>query len=170
MEQLKGLPLGRQLILGAGVLLLIDSFLHWQEVDLGTLGHPGQTAWHGFWGIIMVLALLALLAWTAARAFGVELPVNLPDGVSSLGLAVLILLFAFIKAISDNYVHWPAWLGVILAAVVAYGAWLVFQASGESLPSMPKAATAGGGGATTDTAPPPEPAPEPPADSSSDPV
>ena len=31
MEQLKGLPLGRQLILGAGVLLLIDTFLDWQR-------------------------------------------------------------------------------------------------------------------------------------------
>jgi len=35
MEQLKGLPLGRQLILGAGVLLFIDTLLHWQEVDFG---------------------------------------------------------------------------------------------------------------------------------------
>jgi hypothetical protein len=170
MEQLKGLPLGRQLILGAGVLLLIDSFFHWQAV-----GPYGQSAWHGFWGVIMGLALVVLLAWTAARAFGVALPENIPDGLTTLGLSVLIVLFALIKAISDSYVHWPAWVGVILGAGIAYGGWLVFQASGESLPSMPKAATAGGGGAvaTTDTttAPPPEPAPEPPAaDSSSDPV
>ena len=33
--------------------------------------------------------------------------------------------------------HWPAWIGVILGAVIAYGAWLVFAASGEKLPSMP---------------------------------
>ena len=35
MEQLKGLPLGRQLILGAGVLLFVDSLLHWQQYDSG---------------------------------------------------------------------------------------------------------------------------------------
>jgi hypothetical protein len=138
MEQLKGLPLGRQLILGAGVLLLIDTFLDWQQVSF--LGHTaGQSAWHGFLGIIMCLALIVLLAWVAARAFEVALPANVPDGLTTLGLAVLILLFALIKALTDDAVHWPAWLGVVLAAVISYGGWLVFQSSGESLPNMSKA-------------------------------
>jgi uncharacterized membrane protein len=155
MEQLKGLPLGRQIVLGAGVLLLIDSFLDWQQVSF--LGHSaGQTAWHGFLGVVMCLALVVLLAWTAAKAFGVELPVNVPDGLTSLGLSALILLFALLKAITDDYVHWPAWAGVVLAAGIAYGAWLVFQASGESLPSM---TTTGGGGGQ---APPPEAPPSEP--------
>lgn len=135
MEQLKGLPLGRQLILGAGVLLLIDSFLDWQQVSF--LGHSaGLSAWHGFLGIVMCLALIVLLVWTVARAFEVELPVKVPDGLTSLGLSALILLFAILKALTDDAVHWPAWLGIILAAVIGYGAWLVFQASGEALPSM----------------------------------
>ena len=156
MEQLRGLPLGRQIVLGAGVLLLIDSFLHWQEVSILSAS-AGQSAWHGFWGVIMGLALVVLLAWTAARAFGVELPVNLPDGLTTLGLSALILVFAFIKAISDSYVHWPAWAGVVLAAVMTYGAWLIFQASGESLPSMPKAASDGGHAAPPAETPPSEP-------------
>src|SRR5215813_4138754 len=121
MEQLKGLPLGRQLILGAGVLLLIDTFFDWQQVSFGGVT-AGQSAWHGFWGVIMGLALLVLLAWNLARAFDIELPVQVPDGVTSLSLSVLILLFALIKALFDDAVHWPAWLGVILAAVVTYGA------------------------------------------------
>ena len=135
MDRLKGLPLGRQIVLGAGVLLLIDSFFNWQQVSVFA-GSVGQSAWHGFWGIIMGLALILLLAWTLAKAFEVELPVNLPDGVTSLGLAAVIFLFALIKAISDSYVHWPAWLGVVLAAGVGYGAWLVFSESGESLPNL----------------------------------
>ena len=32
MEQLNALSMGRKLILGAGVLLLIDTFFHWQSV------------------------------------------------------------------------------------------------------------------------------------------
>jgi hypothetical protein len=150
---LKGLPLGRQIVLGAGVLLLIDTFLDWQQISiLGTTA--GNTAWHGFWGIVMCLALVVLLVWTAAKAFGLELPVNVPDGLTSLGLSALILLFAFIKAVSDDFVHWPAWAGVVLAAVIGYGAWLVFQTSGESLPSM---STTGGG----QSAPPPPSEPPP---------
>ena len=141
MEQLKGLPLGRQLILGAGVLLLIDTFLDWQHASVTingvTIGGGGQSAWHGFWGVIMCLALVVLLAWTAARAFNVTLPAQVPDGLATLGLGVLIPVFALLKAITDDFVHWPAWIGVILGAVIAYGAWQVFASSGEKLPSMP---------------------------------
>lgn len=141
MDQLKALPLGRQLILGAGVLLLIDSFLDWQHVSAKisgvTVASGGASAWHGFWGVFMCLMLIILLAWTAARAFNVELPVQVPDGLTTLALGVLIPVFALLKAITDDFVHWPAWIGVILGAVIAYGAWQVFAASGEKLPSMP---------------------------------
>ena len=161
MQQLKGLPLGRQLMLAAGVLLLIDTFFDWQQVSASFIT-VGQSAWHGFWGIVMCLALLVLIAWTLARAFGVALPAQIPDGLAGLGLAAVILLFAIIKALSDSYVHWPAYVGIILAAGVGYGAWLVFQASGESLPSVPRNATT-----SSDTSTAPEP---PASDSSSDPV
>jgi hypothetical protein len=136
MEQLKGLPLGRQLILGAGVLLFIDTLLHWQDVDLGVVS-AGRSAWHGFWGVLMCLMVIAIILWTAARAFGVALPGNVPDGLVTLALGVLIPVFALLKALTDDFVHWPAWLGVLLGAAIAYGAWLVFAESGEKLPSMP---------------------------------
>jgi hypothetical protein len=156
MDQLKGLPLGRQIILGAGVLLLIDTFLDWQQVSVFT-SSVGQSAWHGFWGVVMGLALIVLLAWTVVKAFEIDIPVNVPDGLTSLGLSVLILLFALIKAISDSYVHWPAWAGVVLAAVITYGAWLVFAASGDSLPSMSSMSSSGGSSTSNDTAPPSAP-------------
>ena len=35
MEQLNALSTGRKLILGAGLLLLIDTFFHWQSVSIG---------------------------------------------------------------------------------------------------------------------------------------
>jgi hypothetical protein len=136
MDQFKALPLGRQLILGAGVLLFIDTLLHWQEVSFGSIS-AGRNAWHGFWGFLMCLMVVAIVLWTAARAFNVSLPEQVPDGLATLALGVLIPVFALIKAISDSYVHWPAWIGVILGAVIAYGAWQVFAASGEKLPQMP---------------------------------
>ncbi|MGN6796702.1 MAG: hypothetical protein ACTHKS_00980 [Gaiellaceae bacterium] len=132
MDQLKALPLGRQLILGAGVLLFVDSLFHWQDYH-----GFGWTAWHGFWGVLMCLMVIVLVLWTAARAFKFQLPEQIPDGLTTLALGVLIPVFAFIKAISDSYTNWPAWVGVILGAVIAYGAWQVFAASGEKLPQMP---------------------------------
>ncbi len=174
MDKLNALSLGKKLVLIAGVLLLIDTFLNWQQVDT-VFGSAGQSAWHGFWGVLLGLMTVALVAWVALRAFGsVQLPEGLPEGLISLVLGALILLFSVIKVISDSYVHWPAYVGIILAAIVTYGAWLVFQESGESFPSMSSASTSGGGTATTSTteaapapppaAPPPAaPAPEPPA-------
>lgn len=157
MEQLKGLPLGRQLILGAGILLLIDTFLDWQQA--GGFGYTvGQSAWHGFWGVVLGLLLILLLAWVVVRIVGIEIPVNLPDGVTTLAASAVILLFAIIKALSDSYVHWPAYVGIILAAVMGYGAWLVFQESGESLPNIGQMGSGSGpptgGGSGTDSGTP----------------
>jgi len=156
MEQLKGLPLGRQLILGGGVLLLIDTFLPWQKWSIGPFS-ASVNAWHGFWGVVLALLTIALLVWVAARAFEVQLPVNVPDGVTTLGLSAVILAFAVIKNLADDHSAWGSYVGILLAAVVAYGAWLVFQASGESLPSMSTTTGGGGGQATPPEAPPSEP-------------
>jgi hypothetical protein len=135
MEQLNALPLGRKIVLGAGVLLFIDTFLQWQQVSIGPIS-VGRNAWHGFWGVLMCLMVIVLVLWTAARAFNVTLPVQLPDGLVTLALGVLIPLFALLKALTDDAVHWPAWIGVLLGAAIAYGAWLVFADSGEKLPSL----------------------------------
>jgi hypothetical protein len=165
VEKFNALSLGKKLVLIAGVLLLIDTFLNWQQVDT-VLGSAGQSAWHGFWGVFIGLMTVALVAWVALRAFGnVRLPEGLPEGLISLVLGSLIVLFAVIKVISDNYVHWPAYLGILLAAVVTYGAWLVFKESGESFPSMSSASSGGGTSATPPAAAPTPPpaAPEPPA-------
>lgn len=150
MDRLKGLPLGRQIVLGAGVLLLIDTFLDWRQVSI--FGNTaGESAWHGFWGIVMGLALILLLAYTAAKAFEVELPPDVPDGLTTLVLSVVVVVFAFIKAVSDSYTHWPAWAGVVLGAVMTYGAWLVYSESGESMPSFGGSSSSG---STPPSAPP----------------
>lgn len=157
MEQLQSLSLARKLILGGAVLLLIDTFLNWQQIDT-VLGSAGQSAWHGFWGVLIGLMTVALVAWVIARMFGVQMPEGVPEGLISLVLGGLILLFAVIKIISDDFVHWPAYVGIVLAAVVTYGAWRNFQESGESLPTMPRAATAtpAGPAPTTPEIPPTE--------------
>jgi hypothetical protein len=163
MDTWNGLSLGRKLVLGGGVLLLIDSFLHWQEVSIGPLS-GGQSAWHGFWGVILGLMTIALLVWVGARTFGVKLPVDLPEGLVTLALGALILLFAVIKVLSDNFVHWPAYLGIVLAAGVAYGSWLLFKDSGEALPRMATATPGTSAPGTSAPTSPPAAPPTPPAE------
>ena len=146
MEQLKRLSLGRKLILGSGVLLLIDTFLNWQSVSVSVSGvavvSAGQSAWHGFWGVLLGLLTLALVLWVAARAFGIALPASVPDGLATLALGGLVVLFALLKTLTESYSAWPSYVGIVLGAGVAYGAWLAFQESGESLPRV-ATATAG---------------------------
>ena len=166
MEQLQSLSLAQKLILGGGVLLLIDTFFAWQSVESpGRRARFGENAWHGFWGVVLGLLVVVLLAWCIARLAGVQLPENMPQGIVTLVLGVLILVFALLKNLTDDYSAWASYVGIVLAAVIAYGAWLNFQESGESLPSMPKTAAAGAGatGAGTATAPPPAESEPPPA-------
>jgi hypothetical protein len=184
MEQLKALSRSRQLILGAGVLLLIDMFFSWQEVSVSFGGEEiaaaSRSGWHGFWGVVLGLATIAILLWVAARSFDVEIPGNLPHALITLALGVIIVLCAVLKTLTDDYVNWPAYVGIVLAVIIVIGAWMEFQASGESLPQIPRtAAAAGGAGAATTAAPaepapaaeptPYEPAPEPPSDTEEEP-
>jgi hypothetical protein len=157
MEQFNKLSNGRKLILGAGLLLFIDTFFNWQSVST-PLGSFGQSGWHGFWGVLIGLMTLAILALVAGRAFGIAIPPTIPDGLVTLALGGLIVLFAIIKALSDSYTAWPAYVGIVLGAGVAAGAWLNFQDSGEALPNF--AAMSSTAGSSAPAAPS-----EPPADS-----
>ena len=78
--------MARKLILGGGVLLLIDTFLNWQQIDTGARAALGQSAWHGFWGVLIGLMTVALVAWVIARMFGVQMPEGVPEGLISLVL------------------------------------------------------------------------------------
>jgi hypothetical protein len=169
METLKGLTRSRQIILGAGVLLLIFSFFAWQSVDLGIL-EVSRNAWHGFWGVVMGLLTIALLLWVGARAFGVALPANIPDGLATLALGAAILLCAVLKNLTDDYSAWASYVGMILAAGVAYGAWLAFQESGEALPELNRARPAGSTTPAAQPAPSPAESEPPSAPAGSDPA
>src|SRR5215211_8825197 len=131
MPNLSEISNGTKLVLAAGVLLLIDTFLAWQKIEIGPFS-VSRNAWHGFWGIIMVLALILLLAWVVIQVLNVKLNFELPitEAWLTLGLGVLVFAFALIKNLVDDYSAWPAYVGVGLAALVALGAWMRAQELG----------------------------------------
>ena len=157
MDKLMGLSKGNKLFLGGGVLLFIDTFLPWQTWSAGPFSFS-LNAWHGFWGVVLCLLVIVMLAWAVAGILGVALPGNLPAGLVTLALGGLIFLFALLKTLTESYRGWASWVGIILGAILAVGAWFVFQDSGESLPKVAKA------GAPAPPAPAPPVEPEKPAD------
>jgi hypothetical protein len=165
MPNLSEISTGTKLLLGAGILLLIDSFLPWQDVDVLGVDVATRNAWHG-WGILMIIALVALLAWVVIQVMNVKLNFELPitEAWLTLGLAVIVLASALLKLLTDDFIGWAAYVGVALAAVVVIGAWLRAQElGGVSFERVRQP----GGATDRDAAPPTEPDREPPPPSSS---
>ncbi len=177
MDRFNALGRGMQIMLVAGVLLFIDLFLPWQsytgpfEEEIEALGGDTSfTAFHGFGGWVLALLTLVLLAWIVARLAAVEIPIPVSAAMTAAVLAFLIFAFALLKNLVDDYSAWGSYLGIVLAALVAVGAWMQIQESGgletlrSEIPSMP----ASSGSAAPPppyeppAAPPPPPAPAPP--------
>jgi hypothetical protein len=140
---LKALSTGTKIILGAGLLLLIDTFLAWQKVSvkLGDVevASASQNAWHGFWGVVMGLALIALLVWVVLQVAKVEFNLNVPDKTVTAVLAGVVLVFAVLKNLIDDYSAWPSYVGIVLAAAVAAGAWMNLQEAEDTVaPAAPR--------------------------------
>ena len=99
----------------------------------------------------MGLLVIALIAWEALQIAGVTKQIELPVSavLISVALAGATAVFTIIKFLVANEArHWPAWVGLILAVVIAAGGWLKYQEA----PAAPAQAT-----------PPPEPPPAPSA-------
>lgn len=164
MERFTALGRGAQIMLVAGVLLLIDSFFDWQAVS----DFPGVSAWDDLGGLLMGLLAIVLVAWLGLRIAGVNIKLPVSGAMIGAALAALILLLAIIKNLEDEYSTFWAWLGMAFAAAIAVGAWLEVQAAGgieklkTEMPSMPSLSSDTAAATAPPTAPPP-PAPAPAA-------
>ena len=175
MERFNALGRGAQLMLVGAVLLLIDLFLPWQDFDVGGLADElGVDAtfsgWRGI-GIVLGLLTIVLLAWLIVRLASVNIPLPVSTAMSAAVIGTLVLIFAVIKILTilgDEATIW-AWIGLVLAVLIAVGAFMTVQEAGgvESLKS--EASSLGSSGDASSTAgssvaaSPPSPAPAPPA-------
>ena len=156
MDTFTKLPTTTKVVLAGTVAFLIVSFFNWQEVDFG-VGEAGVTMWHG-WGTIAGIVALALLAWEGLRLANIDVSLPLSDAMLGALVAILLAVLTILKFLVDNeFRTFWAWLGLILALVVAGAAFLRMQAGGESLADM--RTKFGGSSAGTAAAPPPPAAP-----------
>lgn len=142
---------GTILIVGGGFLMFIDTLLAWQSVTVSGLTFS-RNAWHGTMGLILGLLSIAFFANAIAYARIVEVRFKLPYKTLAIVFAPAILVIALIKNIDDPHSAWGAYVGIILGALITWGAWMVWN---EKPPEQVPAA------ATTPAAQAPPPADPP---------
>lgn len=174
MERINALGRGATMMLVAGVLLFITLFLPWQDFDIVTF-----SGWRGV-GAILGILVIVLLAWLIVRLASVDIPLPVSTAMSAALIGVLIVIFAIIKLLTilgEEQTIW-AWVGVVLAVLVAVGAFQVVQEAGgvNTLKAeLPQTGSAAPDAPAAPAAPPPaapaapeapavpDAAPEPPA-------
>ncbi|MBA3551965.1 MAG: hypothetical protein H0W27_03715 [Actinobacteria bacterium] len=139
-----------KILLGAGLLFVIDTFLPWQRVCVEGFGDfPGvcasASAWGGngaFAGVLAAIFAIALIAWVGMHVAGagVNLNVNMSPAMITAILAAGAVLFGLIKflLVITNSPGFGAFLGIVLLVAIAYGGYMKWQ---ESKLALPPAAT-----------------------------
>jgi len=124
-----------RLVILAGVLLMVDLFLAPWYVQSFVIGDIQFTRTaleppHGWLAVLAWLATVALLVEVVLVRVSTEGLPDLPvpwvrvqiiQGFAILGLLLIKLL------VSAGHFGWGAWVGVLLAAALAYGVWAAAQ-------------------------------------------
>jgi len=128
------MSMGSKILGGGGILLLIFSFFAWQKVCVLEIACASANMWNGngsIFGVLAGIALLALIAWEVAQVLGAADNIKTGQPASKisayLGFAVAALaILKFIFAMTESPAF-GAFIGLILALAVGYGAWMRFQ-------------------------------------------
>jgi hypothetical protein len=131
---------GSKVVLTAAVLLFIDLFFPWQGVDFGDflgadLGSANVSGFNGL-GILVALLCIAVIVWEGLLAAGVNINMGTTSpaliGAILAGATALFTIIAFLTKLTA--VKWGAFVGLVLALAMAYGAWMRFQESKAAAP------------------------------------
>jgi hypothetical protein len=112
----------------------------------------------------MGILTIVLLARIVARLAAVDIPIPVSYAMTSAVLAFLIFALALLKNLTDDYSTWASYVGVVLAFLIAAGAWMEIQAAGgmehvrSQIPSSSGDTAAEGTAAAPAAAPPAPPA------------
>jgi hypothetical protein len=146
---LNRLSTASRILLIGGLLYFVDLFLPWQQVCIGfgTIKVcPSLSGWHGV-GILNGILVILILVMEILMLANVEVNVGTAAtrNMTEAGVAGGLLLFTIIKILVNHQaIHLWAWIGLVLAVIVAYGGYMRWQEASVTTPPPP--APGGGGG------------------------
>jgi hypothetical protein len=123
---------GQKIILGAGILLIINLFLPWYRVS--AFGFSASInafdtflAWFGSFLAIAAAVLIALKVFANMKINAGPLKAE----HLAFGLAALGFLFIFLRLVTEfDFAFIGIWLGLIVSAILAFGAFLAMKEEG----------------------------------------
>lgn len=132
-DKLLGVTGADRMILVAGLVFFIDSFLPWYGVSFRGFGadiSANVSGWSS--GTLAVLAIIAAILATvfaAMRVLGAKLDLGgIKDGTVYLGLGAAAFLFALLRWLTEtNFTKYGLFVAIIAGAVLAYGGYLKNQ-------------------------------------------
>ena len=123
-----------RILLIAGLLFFVDSFLPWYGASGTFLGHRISihvSGWRS--GGLAVLAIVLGLVATALAALevtGALGDTNLPSGALAVGLSGTALFFVLLRWVTEtNFTKYGLFVGLILTAVMTYAGYQKLQTS-----------------------------------------
>jgi hypothetical protein len=126
---------GQKILFVAGLLLFIDLFLPWQGVDFGEflgqdLGSANVSGFDGM-GILVAILVIAMLVWEGLLVGGVVINMGTTSpaliGAILAGATAAFTIISFLTKLSA--IKFGAFIGLILALVIGYGAYVRYQES-----------------------------------------
>jgi hypothetical protein len=138
LQKFQALALGEKIILIAGPLLLIASFLPWYKIEYCFLGECASATANGWddpsgWASMLatIIGLGMAVAVGVVRFANVKLP-EMPNGVTwgriMLGLAIFAAFLIVIKLLDhSSNLSYGFFLGIILVAALIVGGGLLVQ-------------------------------------------
>lgn len=131
MDLSKLTPGEKLVVIGGAILVINLAFFPWH--DLFGLTRTAIQNPNSFWGTMALLLTIALVLAVALPRFSnarlPSLPVPWPQAVFLGGCAVAGLLVVKL-AQETRFLAFGAWAGLVLAALVAYGGYLMRQEAG----------------------------------------
>lgn len=140
---LSKLTVGEKVVLGAGLLLVIDLlFLPWHNIDLGIIdvSRKGVQSPNALWGVLALLVTIAMIAAVVVSRFSTttlpKLPVPWSQAMFLAGVLVFVLLLLKL-VIETDFLGFGAYLGVLLGGALAFGGFTMRkEAAGTASPPI----------------------------------